>query len=581
MNLKERFKNFLPALSVAKEYSKEKFKKDLIAGFVGAVIVLPQGVAFATIAGLPPEYGIYAAIVPAIFAALWGSSWHLVSGPTTAISLVIYSTISPLAPVGSSEYISLVLTTSFLVGIIQLIMGWLKFGKLLNFISHTVVVGFTAGAAILIASSQIKNFFGITIPQGSEFHEVIRIFVTDIEKTNPYILIVALSTLVVGIITRKLFPRFPYMIPAMLAGSFVGYFLTVKYGIDTTLIKTVGALPSNLPPFSAHTLNFHYIGKLASPALAVTMLALVEAVAIAKAIALKSGQQIDGNQEIIGQGISNLAGSFFSAYPASGSFNRTGLNFESGAKTQFSSVFAAIFLSVIILFVAPLAKFLPNAVMAGILFMVAWGLIDFHHIKSIIKADRNEAALLLITLFSTLFIELEFAIFIGVLLSIALYLKNTAKPFVSAYVPDPNYEKRRLISADNLPQCPQLLIIKIDGSIFFGSIEHIEHSIKKIREENHKPNKILLIFSSVSNIDLAGLDMINKLIKDIRNKGGDIYFSNISSYILEEMDKVGVITNIGADHIFNSKPEAISKIYKNLDQDICQKCKSKIFKECQ
>ena len=577
---KEKLLSFLPFLETVKDYDRKKAKKDMVAGLVGAIIVLPQGVAFATIAGLPPEYGIYAAIVPAIFAALWGSSWHLVSGPTTAISLVIFSTISPMATPGSIEYISLALTISFLVGIIQLLMGWLKFGKLLNFISHTVVVGFTAGAAILIAASQIKNFFGISIPQGSHFSEIVKTFIIDIEKTNPYILIVAMVTLLLGIILKKRFPKFPYMIPAMLLGSLVGYFLTSRFGIETTVIKTVGALPSSLPPFSLSLINFGAIHKLASPALAVTMLALVEAVAISKAIALKSGQQINGNQEIIGQGVSNVVGSFFSAYPASGSFNRSGLNFESGAVTQFSSVFAAIFLSVIILFVAPLAAYLPNAVMAAILFLVAYGLIDFHHIKNIIKTDKNEAALLAVTFFSTLFIELEFAIFIGVLLSIALYLKNTAKPYVACYVPDPNYSKRRMISDENLPKCPQLLIMKIDGSIFFGSIEHIEQAIRKIREDNPDPKNILLIFSSISMIDLAGFDMLVNLVKGLRRDKMDIYFSNISSYIYEEMQKTNLIKIIGEDHIFDSKPEAIGYIYKKLDKKICENCKSRIFKEC-
>jgi len=581
MLTKERLISFFPFVESAKNYSKEKARKDIIAGLIGAIIVLPQGVAFATIAGLPPEYGIFAAIIPAIFAALWGSSWHLVSGPTTAISLVIFSTLSPLATPGTSEYISLALTVSFLVGLTQLLMGWLKFGKLLNFISHTVVVGFTAGAAILIIVNQIKNFFGIMIPQGSEIHKTILILLTDIEKINIYVLVVALSTLIFGLTVKRIFPKFPYMISAMLFGSLLAYYLTSRYGIDTTAIKTVGALPKSLPPFSLSMINLKYIHMLASPALAITMLALVEAVAISKAIAIKSGQQIDGNQEIIGQGVSNIVGSLFSAYPASGSFNRTGLNFESGAKTQFSSVFSAIFLSIIILFIAPLAAYLPNAVMAAILFLVAWGLIDFHHIKNIIKTDRSEAILLAVTFFSTLFIELEFAIFIGILLSIAIYLRNTAKPHVACYVPDPNYSRRRMISADGLPTCPQLVLIKIDGSIFFGSIEHIEQRINEINEKNFTQKNILLIFSSVSMIDLAGLDMLTKLIKKTRREKKDIYFSNISTYIYEEMEKTNIIETIGTDHIFVSKPEAISYIYKKLDKEICAKCNKKIFKECQ
>lgn len=578
---REKFLSFFPFMETVKSYNKEKARHDVIAGLIGAVIVLPQGVAFATIAGLPPQYGIFAAIVPTIFAALWGSSHHLVSGPTTAISLVIFATISPLAEPGSVEYISLVLTISFFVGLIQLLMGWLKFGKLLNFISHTVVVAFTAGAAILIASSQIKNFFGVTIPQGSTFYETVHIFLSNLNEINPYILTVSAITLLVGVILKKAFPKIPYMVPAMLVGSFAGYFLTNRYGFDVTAIKTVGALPGSLPPFSLFSLKFSAIKELASPALAVTILALVEAVAISKAIAIKSHQLINGNQEIIGQGISNVMGSMFSAYPASGSFNRTGLNFESGAKTQISSVFSAIFLGIIILFVAPLAAYLPNAVMAAILFLVAWGLVDFHHIKSIIKLDKKEGVLLAVTFLSTLFIELEFAIFIGVLLSIAIYLQNTSRPHVSCYVPDYNHPRRRMIASDNLPSCPQLTMIKIDGSVYFGSVEHVEQSINRINKENPNQKVVLLVFSSVCSVDLVGFDMLSKLVGRIRKENKDIYFSNISPAIFKEMQNKGLVETIGADHIFDSKPEAIGVIHDVLDKNFCASCAFKIFKECQ
>ncbi|MDZ4384786.1 MAG: SulP family inorganic anion transporter, partial [Candidatus Moranbacteria bacterium] len=321
-----------------------------------------------------------------------------------------------MASVGTAEYVKLALTLTFMVGLIQLVMGWMKVGKLLNFISHTVVVGFTAGASILIMSSQIKNFFGISVPQGSSFYETIRIFLSELGAINHFVMLVGLATLASGIIVKKFWPKFPYMIPAMLVGSLVGLFMNNHFGFEITGIKTVGALPATLPPFSMPDFDFSVLKKIASPALAITMLALTEAIAISRAVAMRSGQRIDGNQEVIGQGMSNLIGSFFSAYPASGSFNRSGLNYESGAKTPMASIFAAVFLGIIILFVASLAKFLPIAVMAGILFLVAWGLIDFHHIRHIARSSKGEIGLLLVTFLSTLFLELEFAIFVGVFL---------------------------------------------------------------------------------------------------------------------------------------------------------------------
>jgi len=571
---------YFPFLKWDKIITKSTVSKDLVAGFVGAVIVLPQGVAFATIAGMPPEYGLYAAIVPAIIAALWGSSWHLISGPTTAISLVLFSIVSPMAQAGSPEYIKYVLTITFLVGIIQLFMGWMKTGKLLNFISHTVVVGFTAGAAILIAANQIKNFFGIKVVQGSSFIETIHTFVVEFNQINKFVFLVAIVTLVSGVLIKKRWPKFPYMIPAMLIGSLLGYFLNQKYGVDVTGISTIKALPRVLPPISAPSFDIEVIKKLASPALAVTMLALTEAVAISKAVALRSGQRINGNQEVIGQGMSNLIGSFFSAYPASGSFNRTGLNFESGAKTQLAAIFGAVFLSIIILFVAPLAAFLPTAVMAAILFLVAWGLIDFQHIKSIMHASKSETALLWVTLFSTLFIELEFAIFVGVFLSIILYLRYASKPMVTCCVPDNTHLKRKFVCSKKKDRCPQLAVLKIEGSIFFGSVDNLEQRFREIEEKNPEQKNLLLLFAGVSLVDLVGVDFLINLVRQRRAVGGDVFISNVNSFAERKMTKAGFIKIIGKDHIFESKPEAISNIISRLDKQACEKCSVKIFQEC-
>ncbi|MDP1884444.1 MAG: SulP family inorganic anion transporter [Candidatus Moranbacteria bacterium] len=575
-----KLERIFPFIKWKNTITRASLQSDIIAGFIGAVIVLPQGVAFATIAGLPPEYGLYSAIVPAIIAALWGSSRHLVSGPTTAISLVVFASISPLASVGTAEYVKLALTLTFVVGLIQLLMGWMKVGKLLNFISHTVVVGFTAGASILIMSSQIKNFFGISVPQGSSFYETIHIFITKFDTINHFVLIVGLATLLSGIIIKKFWPKFPYMIPAMLVGSLVGLLMNDHFGFGVTGIKTVGALPAALPPLSMPSFDPAVLRQIASPALAITMLALTEAIAISRAVALRSGQRIDGNQEVIGQGMSNLVGSFFSAYPASGSFNRSGLNYESGAKTPLASIFAAVFLGIIILFVASLAKFLPVAVMAGILFLVAWGLIDFRHIRHIARSSKGEIGLLLVTFLSTLFLELEFAIFVGVFLSVTLYLRRTSKPLVICLTPDPSHPNHKFIASCDLPKCPQLSIIKIDGAIFFGSVSNIEQELGNLQKRYPDQKNLLIVFSGVSSIDLAGIDMLIEQMKIYRGKGGDLYISNVNKPVYEKLQKYGLVKALGEGNIFNSKPDAIKYIVEKLDAGKCKECPHKIFYEC-
>ncbi|TCV90503.1 SulP family inorganic anion transporter [Sulfurirhabdus autotrophica] len=561
--------------------TKESSRADLMAGLTGAMIVLPQGVAFATIAGMPPEYGLYAAMIPAIIGALFGSSWHLVSGPTTAISIAVFASVSPHAAPGSPDFISLVLTLTFMVGLFELILGMARMGALVNFISHTVVIGFTAGAAILIASSQIKHFFGISIPRGTPFHETIHQLFLQIGDINLYVTGVGLITLVSGILFKKFYSKFPYMIAAMIIGSLVAVILNTFFGgIDATQIKTVGALPSGLPPLSHPDLSLTSLQHAFFPALVVTMLALTEAVSISRAIAVKSEQRIDGNQEFIGQGLSNIFGSFFSGYASSGSFNRSGVNYASGARTPLAAVFASIFLIIILLLVAPLAAYLPTAAMAGILFLVAWGLIDFHHIASILKTSRVETTILAVTFIGTL-IDLEKGIFFGITLSLALYLYRTSRPTVRDIVPDTSNEKRKFSTPrEGMHECPQLKTVRIDGSIFFGAVNHIQTSLQQIDEYNPQHKHVLVVADGINFVDLAGGEMLVQEAKRRKKMNGGLYFKGVKEGACEMIKKGGYIKDIGNDNIFKSKTTAITTIYSKLDSEICRNCTVRIFREC-
>lgn len=556
-------------------------RSDVTAGLVGAIVVLPQGVAFAAIAGMPPEYGLYAGMLPAIVAALWGSSWHLVSGPTTAASIVLFSAISNFAEPGSVEYVRLVLTLTFMVGVIQLAMGLVRLGTLVNFISHSVVIGFTAGAAILIAVNQLKHFFGVDIPRGAHFYEVIYSWVTHIEQTNLYIAAVGLLTLVTGILSKKYLPKIPYMIVAMLVGSVFSLLLTKVFGEAATKIVTVGALPSSLPPLSSPDFSLSTIRDLAPAALAATMFALVEAVSIARSIAIKSGQHIDGNQEFVGQGLSNIAGSFFSGYVATGSFNRSGLNYEAGAKTPLAAVFAGGLLVIIVVLVAPYASYLPNAAMAAILFLVAWGLIDFHHINRILRHSRSESSILLTTFFATLFLELEFAIFLGVMLSLVVYLNRTSRPKIYPRVPNPVLPRRNFTTDASLPECPQLKLIRIDGSLFFGAISHVRENLAMFEQQNPGQKYMLLLAQGINFVDLAGAEFIENEAKRRNKMGGKLFLYQVKEGVCRELRKDDALLEIGEENIFDSKEVAISVIVEEyLDSSICAQCEKRIFKEC-
>lgn len=561
--------------------SRDSTRADLLAGLTGAVIVLPQGVAFATIAGLPPEYGLYAAMMPAVIAALWGSSWHLVSGPTTAISIVVFASLSPLAEPGSADFVRLAITLAFLVGLLQLVMALAKMGTLVNFISHSVVIGFTAGAAILIAASQIKNFFALDIARGSHFYEIIYAFAQQLDDINPYVTAVGAVTLFSGIVARR-YARKIYMIVAMLVGSLFALALNLAFGVEETGISTVGALPTQLPPLSLPDLSLTTIKQLAPSALAVALLAITEAVSIARSIGNKAQQRIDGNQEFVGQGLSNMVGSFFSAYPSSGSFNRSGVNFEAGARTPLASVFAAAALVLIVLLVAPLAAYLPVAAMAGILFLVAWGLIDFHHIAQIIRTSRNETVVLGATFFGALFLELEFAILLGVMLSLVFYLNRTSRPRILSRVPDPRHEKRAFTTDSTLPECPQLKIMRIDGSLFFGAVNHVEQALQNVDAVNPQQKHLLLVAKGINFVDISGAEALMQEAERRRKLGGGFYLYEVKDTVCGILHKGGYIKAIGDENIFHSKTEALKTIVnERLDHAICRRCDKRIFRECQ
>ncbi|MGZ8267813.1 MAG: SulP family inorganic anion transporter [Burkholderiales bacterium] len=556
-------------------------RADASAGAIGAIVVLPQGVAFATIAGMPPEYGLYAAIVPAIMAALFGSSWHLVSGPTTAISIVLYSTMSTLAEPGSRAYIELVLMATFLTGVFQLAMGLGRMGVLVNFISHTVVIGFTAGAGLLIAGTQIQHFFGIPMERGMSFAESIHAFVTRFDTADLYITAVGAITLLVGILVKRRYPRVPYMIAGLFAGSVFAAGLEYLPGFpETHAIPTVTALTAALPQFSVPPFSLEALRKTASIAVAVTMLGLTEAVSIARAIALRSEQRIDGNQEFIGQGLSNIAGSFFSAYASSGSFNRSGLNYESGAKTPLAAVFSALVLVAILLVVAPLAQFLPIPAMAGILFLVAWGLIDLKAIRNIIRTSRSEAAVLAVTMIATLTAQLEFAIYIGVLLSLMLYLKRTSRPRIVDVKPDPGEHGYLFTTQSGLPDCPQLKIVRINGSIFFGAVDHVQGVLQNIDAMNPSQKHVLIDATGVNFIDIAGAEMLAVEAKRRRRIGGALYLYRVNEEVMKVLQRGGYLDDIGKENIFPVRARAVGFIYPKLDPEICRTCTRQIFAEC-
>jgi len=574
-------RKLFPPLAWKHRITRPSLRADLIAGFISAVVVVPQAIAFATLAGLPAEYGLYAAIVPAMVAALFGSSWHAVTGPTNAVSLFVFVTVSPLAIPGSPEYISLVLTLSFMAGLTMLAMGLLRMGRIVNFVSHTVVVGFTAGAGTLIIAAQLRNFFGVELPAGSSFITILSEFVQHASEAKPYVVLVGVATLAAAILSRLFVKKLPYMLTALVVGSVVGFFLNLWLGHEATGIHTLGALPSAVPELSHPDLSPDTLKKLMGIAFGVTVLVLTEGISIARGIALKSGQRIDSNQEFVGQGLANMAASFFSGYPSAASFNRSGINYEAGARTPLAAASSAAFLILVMFVIAPLIAYLPIASMAAILFLVAWGLFDFDSMRIILRASRSEAAVLLFTYVSTLVMHLETAILVGVTLSLLIYLNRTSRPQMRTFVPDPRHEKRRMAPmAAELAECPQVKIMSVEGSIYFGAVDHVESHLDTLREVAPGQKHLLIIARNVNFVDVAGAEALVHEARKRRWDGGTLALQGLRQPVQGVLRNSGLLAEIGEDNIFRSKIEAIAALFSRLDRDVCSRCRSRIFQEC-
>lgn len=406
----------LPFLDWAPELRRKGvLRADLMAGLTGAVVVLPQGVAFAAIAGMPAQYGLYTAMVPAIVAALFGSSRLMVSGPANAIALSVSALIGPLAQAGTHDYVVLALTLSLMTGLWQLLVGVAGLGRFVRRVPHAVIVGFTSGAAVLIANSEVRHFFGFDWSRGMHVIDTLTRLPQDISTFDPPALVVGSAALLACIAARRIGTGWlPYMLVGVVTGGAVAQGLVAVLGPDWAL-RAIEPLPSAVPPLSLPDLSLETLRMLLVPSLVMTLIALAEAMAIASAVALARGQSLNGTQETLAQGASNILGGLFSSFPSSGSFNRSAVNVEAGARTPVAAIAASLLLIPSVAFVGPLVSYLPLAALAGVLFMVAWTLFDFGFLKRAFGQRRwADATGWGVTFVLTLATPLEVAIVIGI-----------------------------------------------------------------------------------------------------------------------------------------------------------------------
>jgi len=560
-----------------KSVNRRSLRADLMAGLTGAVIVLPQGLAFAMIAGLPPVYGLYTAIIPPIIAGLFGSSLHMVSGPTTANSLVVFAALSQLATPGTPEYVTLAFSITLFVGIIQLGFGLARLGIFVNFVSSTVITAFSTGAALLIMISQLKNISGVDIANGLNAFQVMVVFFEKIHEFNFHVFSIGVISFLSALVVKYWKPKFPNLI----AGLIMGSVCAVAFGGEKLGIRFVAHIDHAVPPLSWPSFSIAEFSALFPSAFAVAMIGLISAIAIGKSIGSQSGQRIDSNREFVGQGLSNIIGSFFSAYASSGSFTRSGVNYQAGARTPISAAFASLILLLILLLIAPLASYLPVAGMGGIILLVAINLINLKEIKRIFRASRLEATVFITTFVATLLFSLEYAIFLGIIVSLAFFLYKVSTPHIATMAPDPTKPDNSLTYTKRKPElreCSQIKIIRLDGPIFYGAVDHIADFFDETRDGAH--TYCLILCEGVNFIGLSGAQWLYEEAERWKARGGGLYLSNLKLVAQDILIHSGYKALIGESRFFVAKKDAIEYIYTLIPDEVCRTCERRVFREC-
>lgn len=527
----------MPFMQWLPHLKRDTLRPDMEAGLIGAILILPQTIALATLAGMPPEYGIYTSIFPVIVASFWGSSWHTLSGPNTAVCVLIAFSVAPFANIGSTDYIGYVLALTLMAGVIQFLLGILRLGTVLDFISNTVISAIVLAVALIIIVSAGASFLGVLSNLGEPFFIRLYQLVYDIPRANLYAVSIGVITVASGLIARRLWRRYSLVI-AVVVGSCSSFVMNLIVGPAVTNLELIGNLDMSLLPLSLPTFDLEsmYVLKaLLSSAFAIAFLGLMQTIVISRSLALRSGQTIDTNQEIIGQGLSNIVAPFISCFAGSGSFNRSAAHYEAGARTPMAALYASLFLAAVVLAGASLIAYMPMAAVAGALILVGYGLIDLRDIRQALHS-RQETVIFFLTFVTALGLGLNAGVFIGLFISLAIYLWYAATPIVRC---------ERHTARDGR----EVQVVNIDGSLFFGSVHYINRELKRISHSGNASAIMLLKTDHVTYMDMNGAALLATEARQRRKAGDDFYLYITRRTILELLKKSGYYDAIGEDFI--------------------------------
>lgn len=550
-------KRYFPFLEWISPYDRKNLGGDVSAGLTVGVMLIPQGMAYAMLAGLPPIYGLYASTIPLFIYAILGTSRQLAVGPVAMVALLISSGVGAIAPIGSEEFISLAILLALMVGIIQFAMGALRLGFLVNFLSHPVIAGFTSAAAIIIAFSQLKHLLGLDIPRG-KVHETVINVIGNFGDINMATLSIGLGAVAVLVGIKKWAKRLPGPILVVIFGTLVVYFL----GLQDAGVRIIKDVPSGLPSFSLPLISGENIIRLLPIAFTISFIGFLESFAVGKVLQSKHrNYKISANQELIALGLANIVGAFFKAFPVMGGFGRSAVNDQAGAKTGLAAMISASLILVALLFLTTYFYYLPNAVLAAIIMVAVYGLIDFKEAKHLWKHDKKDFLVFMTTALGTLILGIEEGILIGVLLSLGLLIYKASYPHIAELGRVPgSTEFRNVGRFSELETYRDILIIRFDAQLFFANANSLTAYIEQKLSERTGVEHLILDCSAISNLDSSAVHLLHDLVYDLQNKGLQLYLAGVLGPVRDILQLNGLLHNEATEQFYLSTDDAVKYI---------------------
>ena len=542
------WKQYLPILEWLPKYKRAYLKGDVSAGLTVGIMLIPQGMAYAMLAGLPPIYGLYASILPILLYAIFGSSRHLAVGPVAMVSLLVAAGVGSLTS-DMNTYIQLAILLAFMVGSLQFLMGVFRLGFLVNFLSHPVVSGFTSAAALIIGLSQLKHLLGIPIPRSNHVHEIILQALKLIQETNLYTLGIGLAAIAIMLFIKKI----KFLIPGPLVIVVVGILSVWALGLDQYGVQIVKNVPKGLPEFSLPSFDLVSVQKLIPFALTIAFISFMESIAVAKAVQNKhKNYEIVPNQELLALGIANIGGAFLQSFPTTGGFSRTAVNDQAGANTGLAAIFSAGLIMLTLLFLTPLFYYLPNAILAAIIMVAVFGLIDFNEAKNLWNHYRPDFWMWAVTFSGTLVLGIEEGVLIGVILSIAMIIYQTTKPHIAVLGKIPGKPHYRNIERfKQLEERSDVLIIRFDARLYYANVSYFLETSKKLIQQKGDALKLFILDAdSINGIDSTGMHALEDLANYCRNKEIRFQIAGLKGPIRDLFHSFGLFQNLEPENFF-------------------------------